>query len=84
MPCLLLIDGQARFLNSETRVLLEPLIRLEVCFFELAKAAAKLNEICNDPYQWWTQSEIQTARQDFCKLFQQGSGCNFRVCIRYS
>ena len=37
MPCLLLIDGQARFLNSETRVLLEPLIRLEVCFLSRPK-----------------------------------------------
>lgn len=36
-------------------------------------AAAKVNEIFNDPASWWNQSEIQKAKDEFCFQFARTS-----------
>lgn len=36
-------------------------------------AGQKVNEICDDPISWWQQSEIQTAKNQFCYQFAHTS-----------
>ena len=36
-------------------------------------AAAKVDEISNDPTSWWQQTEIQTAKDEFCFQFARTS-----------
>lgn len=36
-------------------------------------AAAKVNEIADDPTSWWQQAEVQTAKDQFCQQFARTS-----------
>ncbi len=44
-----------------------------ILHFTPESAAAKVEEVKDNPFSWWEQSNIQTFRKDYCERFARTS-----------
>lgn len=72
-PTLLFWDPEQNELRSLAQPYFDDLRRSGIFHESPESAAAKVNEIYQDPLSWWMSPEVQEAKNKFCRQFAHTS-----------
>lgn len=72
-PTVMFWNSEHWELRSSAQPYFDELRNVGILYDSPESAAAKVNEISNDPISWWQQTEIQAAKDEFCFQFARTS-----------
>ena len=68
VPTVMFWTREAWPLTPESEALLDVLARAGIWFGTAEEAAAKVNQVWEDPVSWWRSAAVQDARRAYCAL----------------
>lgn len=68
VPTVMFWTREAWPLTPESEALLDVLARAGIWFGTAEEAAAKVNQVWEDPISWWRSAAVQAARRTYCAL----------------
>lgn len=69
VPSIFYWDHNVYLMREEAEYYFELLRRAGIVYKDPVSAAKKINEIFNEPWEWWSSFEVQNAKEKFCKRY---------------
>jgi putative transferase (TIGR04331 family) len=73
-PTILLLPKSTYFFHPRFKKIISMMKKNKILFYESSKAAKHINQIWNNPEEWWNSSRVMSVKKEYKKNFCQYDG----------